>query len=335
MRPGTRIAWLVLTPGLLLSLALIGCSGKEDIKVRKDRRKTDETEKTDSSSNKDGAQPAGSWTEIKGTGTGTLKGVVTLAKGSDPPFDELTDTLLKAIKAKESDAPHCLKGSKSETTQFSWVVDKGTRGIKNVFVWVRPEDENKQFFNVEKLVKEGKGFDKVKVIDQPHCAFEPHALVLFPRYVDPAKPSRSFKLVPDKGGPPSSGQVFKVKNSAPLQHNTDWGGGGSTGYSKLVAPMSELTITDIQPSYKGPVTLKCSIHTWMKAFVWAFDHPFAAVTNDKGEFTIEGIPAGVKLRVVAWHEEAKWINGVEKGEDITLKEGDNTKSFEVKYSKGE
>jgi hypothetical protein len=113
------------------------------------------------------------------------------------------------------------------------------------------------------------------------------------------------------------------------------------GVNQSVPPSGNLKINDIQPSYKSPVEIKCSVHPWMKSWVWAFEHPFACVTGSKvgdkelamGEYRIENIPAGVKVRVVAWHEEAKFINGGEKGEEITLKEGENTKDFEIRVKK--
>lgn len=342
MRHWTRNVGLVLCPALLLSLTLVGCSGKEDIKVNKrnDRRQQDDKDGKEKTDDKpDDKAAAGTLTPIKGTGTGTLKGTIKLAKGDEPDFKALTDSLLTEINKADSKA-HCLKGGNKpgkdpETAQFTWLVDKESSGVKNVFVWLRPEDENKQFFDVAAMVKEGKGFDKFKVIDQPHCAFEPHAMILFPRYVDPAKPSRNFRISGTQAGPPATGQEFKVKNSAPIAHNTDWSGQSTAGGSKGVPPGGgEQPILDIRPFYKEPVALKCSVHPWMKAYVWAFDHPFAALTNEKGEYEIKGIPTGVKLRVVAWHEGAGWVNGGEKGEEITLQDGDkNPKDFAVKYSK--
>ena len=39
----------------------------------------------------------------------------------------------------------------------------------------------------------------------------------------------------------------------------------------------------------------------MKAWVGVFDHPYFAVTNEKGDFNIQNIPPG-KYEVVFWQE---------------------------------
>jgi uncharacterized membrane protein/plastocyanin len=46
---------------------------------------------------------------------------------------------------------------------------------------------------------------------------------------------------------------------------------------------------------------KCSVHPWMGAYVAIMDHPFYAVTNAKGEFTLPKLPVG-HYTVEAWHE---------------------------------
>jgi len=40
----------------------------------------------------------------------------------------------------------------------------------------------------------------------------------------------------------------------------------------------------------------------MTAWVFAMEHPFYAVTDENGNFSIEGLPDG-EYTVVAWHEE--------------------------------
>ena len=337
----TRNTALLLSTVLAATILFAGCSGKEDFGKPKHRPDRDGTEETKDKTT-DGNTKAEGLTPIKGKGVATLKGTVKFV-GDEPDFAALTKRLRDEIDKAAADAPICLSGSDPEKTQYSWVIDKGSKGVKNVFVWLRPEDEKKEFFDVKALVDEVKGFDKFKIIDQPHCAFEPHAVVIFPRYVDPAKPVNDFRKPAEKGGPPRTPQQFIVKNTGPLNHNTNSVGDTKRmiGVSQSVPPKGELKIDDIQPFYKSPVELKCSVHPWMKSWVWAFDHPFACVTGSKvgdkemamGEYRIDNIPAGVKLRLVAWHEEGGFLTGGEKGKDITLKEGDNTEDLTVSVRK--
>ncbi len=58
-----------------------------------------------------------------------------------------------------------------------------------------------------------------------------------------------------------------------------------------------------QPMKKpGVVKLRCDAgHTWMNAFVHVFDHPWFAVTDAKGAFTIKDVPAG-EHTLTLWHE---------------------------------
>jgi hypothetical protein len=45
----------------------------------------------------------------------------------------------------------------------------------------------------------------------------------------------------------------------------------------------------------------------MKGSVRVFNHPYYAVTNDKGEFEIKDAPAG-EFRIVMYHPTANFIN---------------------------
>ena len=56
------------------------------------------------------------------------------------------------------------------------------------------------------------------------------------------------------------------------------------------------------------------------------DHPFAAVTNDKGEFEIPGLPAGTH-RFKVWHEGAGFL---QSSLAVTVK-ADGTVEQEIKY----
>lgn len=46
---------------------------------------------------------------------------------------------------------------------------------------------------------------------------------------------------------------------------------------------------------------KCSVHPWMGAYVAIFDHPYYAVTNERGEYSLPQLPVG-SYTLEAWHE---------------------------------
>jgi plastocyanin len=49
------------------------------------------------------------------------------------------------------------------------------------------------------------------------------------------------------------------------------------------------------------VPFKCDVHRWMNAYVGVLDHPFHAVTQADGSFSLKGLPPGT-YTVEAWHE---------------------------------
>ncbi len=51
----------------------------------------------------------------------------------------------------------------------------------------------------------------------------------------------------------------------------------------------------------GIIKVYCNLHSHMNAVVRVFDHPFFAIPDEEGAFTIAGLSAG-RYDVVAWHE---------------------------------
>lgn len=66
-----------------------------------------------------------------------------------------------------------------------------------------------------------------------------------------------------------------------------------------------------QPKFKKVLTQKftkpeivkatCDAHGWMTGWIVVTDHPFVAVTDDKGNFSIKDVPPG-NYKVEIWHE---------------------------------
>jgi plastocyanin len=113
------------------------------------------------------------------------------------------------------------------------------------------------------------------VLDQKVCVYRPHVLV-----VPINKP-------------------VKILNSDGILHNIHT-------YGKKNPPKNmaqpkfkkELTETFAQPE---AVPVKCDVHGWMSAWIVAVDHPYYAVTDASGKFTIEDVPAGT-YTVEYWQE---------------------------------
>ena len=53
--------------------------------------------------------------------------------------------------------------------------------------------------------------------------------------------------------------------------------------------------------WAGTYRVECDTHTWMKAYILVFEHPFYTVTGAEGSFQLENVPAGTHT-VRVWHE---------------------------------
>lgn len=301
-------------PLFACTLFLAGC-GKDD--------KKDTASSSSSSDNKDVTKPSG---ELKAlvASKGHLKGEISL-KGS-PDLEGRTKELLAQIEQKE-DKAKCLMGSESEKTEQTYRIGSNKK-VGNVFVWLVP-DKGTYFKIDDKQLEEAK---KHPVhLHQPHCAFIPHCSVLFAKYApDPKKP-RDLK---------STGQIVTIKNDADMTHNTKWGDGGAKnpGDNKTLPKGEQIKVENLVPSTTH-VSIGCTIHPWMNAYMRVFDHPYATVSlsdtldgDNKvksddpkfGTFELKNLPVG-KMRIVAWHETGVYLNeGGGNGQPIEIKEGEPT-----------
>jgi hypothetical protein len=304
-------------PALAFTLFLVGCSNE-----KKDTPAKGGGDITESK------QAAVGETKVLEPKGGVLKGKITL-KGS-PDIADLTKKLQADIAAKADQKDYCMKGSESETTEQEYRIGDNKQ-LGNVFVWILPDTGT--FFKVTKDELEKAKSHPVK-IRQPHCAFIPHAAFLFSEYR--AEP---------KGKPQKTGQILVVTNDAEISHNTNWKGGAkNSGDNVILEKGKTREVTNLVPE-ASPVLIKCNIHGWMDAHLRVVDTPYYAISHsdtldgeDKvakgdgkfGSYEIKNLPAG-KVRVLAWHEKAGWLNKNEgKGEEIEIKEGAPTeKDFEA------
>lgn len=144
------------------------------------------------------------------------------------------------------------------------VNENGT--LKNVFVTISAGLEGKTFEVPTTPVH----------IDQKGCVYVPHVVGI------------------------QVGQTLEVSNSDPTLHNVHPLPRANPEWNKSqAAGAGVLTSTFEKPELMIPV--KCNIHPWMRAYINVSAHPFFAVTDETGAFSLEGLPPG-DYTVQAVHE---------------------------------
>ena len=95
------------------------------------------------------------------------------------------------------------------------------------------------------------------------------------------------------------GSKLKLANSDATLHNVHAYVDSDTVFNLALPQKGLSTVRNLDEA--GVVTLKCDVHAWMSAYVLVFEHPFFAVTDKNGAFTIAGVPPGA-YQVTVWHE---------------------------------
>src|SRR5262249_40639945 len=91
--------------------------------------------------------------------------------------------------------------------------------------------------------------------------------------------------------------------------------------NQAVRPGDAVVFNQMKPE-KGPMPIQCDFEAWMKGYELVLDHPWAAVTDASGAFTIRGLPPG-RYEFRVWHElagvlERKQVFEVKAGEATRL-----------------
>jgi len=126
-------------------------------------------------------------------------------------------------------------------------------------------------------ITHGKSMDlpvQRRFLNQKNCRYEPHIL-----------------LVPAQA-------TLTVKSSDPLLHTVHMS--GSADYNlPFTAEGQEIT----RPMTRaGVVSLRCNAgHVWMNGEMIVASHPYYAVTDSDGNFSLTDVPPG-QYEIVAWHE---------------------------------
>lgn len=96
------------------------------------------------------------------------------------------------------------------------------------------------------------------------------------------------------------GQTIEFVNSDETTHNVR----GFPKFNRVFnfgQPPGLPSRTRVFDKAEMPLKIKCDVHAWMKSHCFVMDHPFFAVTDLEGRFTIKDVPPGT-YTVRTWHE---------------------------------
>ncbi|HEV3059399.1 MAG TPA: carboxypeptidase regulatory-like domain-containing protein [Vicinamibacterales bacterium] len=97
------------------------------------------------------------------------------------------------------------------------------------------------------------------------------------------------------------GQTIEIKNSDATLHNIHSMSVKGNDFN-VGQPLAGLVYKYQVKTEEVMLHVKCDVHSWMTGYVAVLPHPYFAVTDATGAFTIANVPAG-KQTVQVWHEQ--------------------------------
>ena len=96
------------------------------------------------------------------------------------------------------------------------------------------------------------------------------------------------------------GTELAIVNGDPVLHNLrGWIDGQRAVFNVVQPTQGQVTQRTIKRA--GVIRLTCDAHSHMGGYLLVFEHPYFAVTDDDGGFSIGNVPPGT-YRVNVWHE---------------------------------
>ncbi|NBX67870.1 MAG: hypothetical protein EBR01_02765 [Proteobacteria bacterium] len=158
---------------------------------------------------------------------------------------------------KMSADPACAKANTTKVMKEDVVVN-ANKTLANVFVYVKE--------GVKKESVPAAPATPVK-LDQSGCRYVPHVVAL------------------------RVGQPLQIVNSDAVMHNVHSMSKQSNSFNMGMATKGQ----SIEKKLTKPevmMKVKCDVHGWMTTYVNVMDHPYYAISDTSGAFTIDGLPDG-------------------------------------------
>lgn len=112
--------------------------------------------------------------------------------------------------------------------------------------------------------------------DQKGCEYHPHVL-LFP-----------------------AGSTIRMRNDDDILHNTNVTAEANPAFS-VAQPKFRRVVEKKIEHPEMAIRVRCDVHAWMGAWWVSQEHPYYALTDTNGAFTLGDVPPG-DYTIEAWHE---------------------------------
>lgn len=162
--------------------------------------------------------------------------------------------------------PKCVSLAQGQERRTEYVVVGAENALQNVFVYVKDGLPPRLYPVPAKPV----------VLDQQGCRYMPRVLGL------------------------QVGQSLTLRNSDPLLHNVRAEAQVNQPFD-LGTPIQGMEVTRTFSTREVMIPFNCNVHAWMNAYVGVLEHPYFAVTDENGRFSIPQMPAGT-FTLEIWHE---------------------------------
>jgi plastocyanin len=213
------------------------------------------------------------------------------ACGGDAWADEERDGLksepgtvpIEGLVTYDGPLPESIPVSEAGTVRHLVEVDPKTKGLKDAVAWFEgvPEPDQPGDESREQPI----------VMDQQNYFFVPHVLAI------------------------EAGPQVEFRNSDGANHGVTAASLEPRNRFNVITPQGGNYKQRFEAS-KAPVSIGCPIHGAMAAWIYVFDHPYHAVTDEEGRFRLRPVPPG-RYTLHVRHPDG----GLKRQQEVLIREG--------------